>query len=117
MAVNIRLEKLMFGMVLAQNVKDRNGRVLLTAGQAINEKNLKMLKAWGITDVLVNVQGEKPEAVSSSVKEEPLKVGKAEQEMRDLFRHADMRHPAVRELFNLCLARKKASSGGSGDAK
>lgn len=117
MAVSLRLEKLMFGMVLAQNVKDRNGRVLLTAGQAINENNLKMLKAWGITDVFVNIQGEKPEAVPPPQKEAPVKVGKAEQEMRDLFRNADMRHPAVRELFNLCLARKMASSSGSGDLK
>ena len=116
MAVNIRLEKLNFGMVLAQNVKDRNGRVLLTAGQAINDKNLKMLKAWGIADVLVNVAGEKPETVSASQNEAP-KLGKVEQEMRDLFRHADKRHPAVRELFNICLARKTTSSDGPGDAR
>lgn len=116
MAVNIKLDKLVFGMVLAQNVKDRNGRVLLTSGQAINEKNLKVLKAWGITDVVVNDQGEKPVQASSSQKDDPSKTGKAEQEMRDLFRHADMRHPAVRELFNLCLARKMANPRGSGDA-
>lgn len=117
MPVNIRLEKLMPGMVLAQNVKDRNGRVLLTAGQAINEKNLKMLKSWGVADVLVADQPGKGASGVLPDKTAPTTAGKAEQEMKELFCHADLRHPAVRELFNLCLARKSASPGGTGETK
>lgn len=111
--INVKLGKLEVGMVLSQNVKDRTGRILLTAGQKITEKHLKTLKAWGITDVAVEDLLSKNEATVSFGNFDARTVEKVEQKVKDLFCHADLRHPAVRELFNLCVARKlKAQEQG-----
>ena len=103
--VNIKLGKLEAGMVLSQNVKDRSGRVLVTAGQKITEKHLAIFKDWGVTDVAIESPEGKTETIASAGNFDPATVEKVERIMKDMFRHADLRHPAVRELFNLCVAR------------
>ena len=111
--VNVKLGKLEVGMVLSQNVKDRNGRVILTVGQKIAEKHLRILKAWGVTDVAVESPVNEDKVIASLGSFDAGAVEKVESEMKRLFRQADLRHPAVRELFNLCVARKlKAQEQG-----
>ena len=38
-------------MVVAKEVKDINGRVILPPGQKLTEKHLKIFKKWGINQV------------------------------------------------------------------
>ncbi|MFQ5443371.1 MAG: hypothetical protein ACE5EK_02020, partial [Nitrospinales bacterium] len=40
-------------MVVEIDVKDLTGRVLLTSGNAILEKHIKIFKSWGITEVFI----------------------------------------------------------------
>lgn len=113
--VSLKLDELKEGMVLARDVKDRNGRVLLSSGQKIAEKHLKIFKAWGVTDVAVEgLREKKREEVVLSGNVDPQEVEKIKREMSALFRHADIRHPAIRELFNLCVARKLKPQSGLG---
>ena len=87
----------------------------MSVGLKLNEKHLKILKAWGVTDVAVEEAVSKQEGVSLFENIDPAAVEKIEREMKGMFRHADLRHPAVRELFNLCVARKlKAQEQGKG---
>ena len=46
------------GMVVAKDVKDQGGRIMLRAGNEISEKHLGILKKWGIHDVDVEGHGE-----------------------------------------------------------
>ena len=104
---SLKIKSLREGMVTATEVKDRMGRTLLTSGQTITEQNLKTLKAWGVTDVNIE-DSRKPKKVSPEVGERrEVKASPAIVKEQDaLFKYADLRHPAIAELYNVCLARK-----------
>ena len=104
---SLKIKSLRKGMVIATEVKDRMGRALLTSGQTITAQNLKTLKAWGITDVNIE-DSRKPEEISLEVEERrevkpPPAIIK---EQETLFKYSDRRHPAVAELYKVCLERK-----------
>lgn len=105
----IKLENLKAGMELASDVKDLTGRTLLKASAKISEKHLTIFKSWGVTEV--DVQGVKKEDVEDNIGKELNQelLAKVEAEVIDLFRHTDRSHPAVKELFNLCILRKAKS--------
>ena len=105
------------GMVLAADVKDRSGRVLLSADTEIAEKQIKILKMWGITEA--DVKGVAPAGggASSPPGVDAEAFARAEAETSMLFAHTNAEHPAVKELFRLAVARtlasKKESTHGS----
>ena len=53
----ISVDALEKGMVLSEDVFDINARLLLSKGQQITPKHIRILKVWGIIDV--NVVGDK----------------------------------------------------------
>ena len=101
----INLEDVQPGMVLESDAKDRNGRVLLGAGNVLTEKHLKIFKMWGVTEA--DVKGiEKEEVAARAVSGfDPLLLGEIEEQMRERFRHTDMKHAFNSELFRLITLR------------
>lgn len=101
----INLEDIQPGMILNGDIKDRSGRLLLGAGSELTTKHLKIFKAWGVTEA--DIQGiEKEEvAVRATAQTDPLLLEKAEAEARELFRHTDLEHPFIKELFRLFTLR------------
>ncbi len=104
------------GMILASDVKDRSGRILLAAGKEVSEKALRIFKMWGVTEA--DIQGVEQEEIAaraaSAVKPEFLKA--AEARAQELFRHCDAEHPVTKELLRLValrLARKMEEPNGS----
>ena len=53
---NLNIDSIQAGMVLAADVQDRQGRVLLREGMELNDKHIRMLKTWGIN--LIDIVGE-----------------------------------------------------------
>ena len=110
----INLEDIQTGMVLDADVTDHSGRVLLGAGSAITEKNLKIFRMWGITEA--DIRGvEKTEVHDSKAKElDQDMLREAEKAGRTLFRHADLDHPFMAELYRLFKLRmiQDESEGG-----
>ncbi|MGB9715375.1 MAG: hypothetical protein ACPL1G_03040 [Thermodesulfovibrionales bacterium] len=102
----INLEYLKPGMVLNNDVKDINGRLLMTAGTEIAEKHLHILKAWGITEV--DIKGITEKEVEDLTKKDidPFIFEQAENELNEIFIYTDKTHPAIREIFRLCAIRK-----------
>lgn len=96
--------------VLAEELRDINGRLLLAKGQKILRKHIRILKIWGITEI--DVVGEDG---GEAAEEDADQAGieEIEERTRDLFRHADMSHPAMAELFRLSVwhQRERKSSG------
>lgn len=88
-------------MVLAADVKDRHGHVLLKAAEIVTEKHVKIFKMWGVTDL--DVEGVDQEAIEARAAEEfsPELLQAAERVMQERFRHADGDDPVVRELMRL----------------
>ncbi len=109
----INLDDLKADMVLAAEVKARNGRILLTAGTALTAKHLGIFKTWGVTEA--DIQGVSKEDVTASVADNipPELYRKAEEAVRERFRHVDGAHPFMGELQRICIFRrlKKFGSG------
>lgn len=93
----IRFNKIKSGMVLAGDIMDRTGRVILQAGLKLTELHLKTLKSWGVAEA--DIQGEENEKV-----EEKSEISApAEAKLTEAFRHTDQAHPAMKELFRLSV--------------
>ncbi len=61
----VNVDDLKTGMVLASDLKDANGRFLLGAGVAIEEKHIRIMKIWGITSAdIEGVSNEQKGAVA-----------------------------------------------------
>jgi hypothetical protein len=109
MVQKIKIESVREGMVLAREAKDQNGRVLLEAGQALTEKHIRVLKAWGVMDISIREeadQAKKPLGERPPAPVDPKLLEQYQTELKDFFRFNDLRHPAVQELFQICLKRK-----------
>jgi len=101
----INLEDIKAGMILGRDIKDRNGLVLLSAGHEITEKHLKILKMWGIMEA--DIEGvTREETISEAASQiDPLLLQETENQIREQFRHADMKNPFMNELFRLLTLR------------
>ena len=109
----IKLKDILPGMVLAKDVKDRTGRVLLIAGNRLSENHTKIFQAWGITEVCTEPTDSQKGSEKKTVDIESPAYKEAEKELRDLYRYTDMNNPVVSELFQLSLERKMKKNNPS----
>ena len=58
--VNLKLDKLKAGMILAKAVYNHQELLLLESGSKLKEKNIRMFKSWGVSAVWV--KGDSPDA-------------------------------------------------------
>ena len=102
----INLEDIQVGMVLADDIKERSGRVLLTGGSEIREKHLRVFKMWGITEADIK-DVEKEEIAAGIVAQlAPSLFRDVQSRVREHFCLADMEHPFINELFRLVTLRQ-----------
>ncbi len=101
---SLKIKSIQEGMVTATDIKDRMGRILITSGKVITAQNLKTLKAWGVTDVHIEDSAMPEDSLqkTNEIKASPHII----KEQEALFKFSDRRHPAVAELYDICLARK-----------
>lgn len=102
----IHLDNIAAGMVLGKQVCDVTGRVLLPEGVTLSEKHVRILRTWGILEVEVIGDSDRPPEHASSVCLDPARVAAAEAYLRPLFVHNDLVDAAVAELFRVCVERK-----------
>jgi hypothetical protein len=102
----VQTDKLAEGMVLASDKHDRNGRLLLTSGTELSSRHIRMLMTWGVShiDIIDSHLNSIDETEETQIDTAALK--KAEDELRLYFRHNDMSHPIIAELFIICSRRK-----------
>lgn len=89
----VSVDTLNEGSVLAEDVHDINGRLLLREGQEISAKHLRVLKIWGITEV--EVVGESDDDESAVAVADPEKQAAVEAAMKILFSRLDLTHDAI----------------------
>jgi len=97
----VHVDKLEGDMVLSEDVKDINSRLLLAKGQKIQPKHIRIFKIWGITEVNVT-GGQDGEKISES-KIDPDKLEKITEQTKYMFKHVDLSHPALEELFRISI--------------
>lgn len=97
----INIKDLKADMVLAGDIKDRRGRLLMSKGIILNEKGLKICKMWGIVEA--DVEGISSEEIyASTVKNiDATVIAAAEEIIQKRFCHNDTGHPAIRELIRM----------------
>ncbi len=61
-SVSIKIAEVKPGMVLAADAVNPRGALLIRAGQSLSERNIRMLKSWGVSNVLVVREEEEEEA-------------------------------------------------------
>jgi hypothetical protein len=104
----IHIDQVKAGITLADDVKHRNGRLLLRAGTTLEENHLVILRTWGIREIDAagieekekNSQPHLPPAIT------PQRLAAAKEELKPLFCHAGTAHPVMRELLRLAAIRK-----------
>jgi len=82
------------GMILAQAVKNKDGRHLMNAGTLLGEKEIRTLRMWGILEVDA-VSGGKASTVRSDTGEE------IDDFLGIWFRHNDTNDPVVKAVVDL----------------
>ena len=97
----IHIDKLKPGMVLDQEVRDINGRLLLKKEKEIQSSHIRIFKIWGVTEV--NIRGSNGGKDTSTGPKDPELVEKIEENTKELFRHVDLEHPAVKEIFRISV--------------
>lgn len=97
---NVKIKELTLGAVLSKDIKDVNGRLLLKANTVIEEKQLKILRTWGVTEVSILDGGYLTSENEFNLDEiDPLIRAKVDQELDELFRYSDKKHAVINELI------------------
>ncbi len=93
------------GMVLAQDVVDASGRVLLREGMELTERHIRIMKTWGIVDAdIKDLSSQEAEDLSMS-QLDPVALKQAELKADKLFRLSNLEHPVVHELYRQWILR------------
>lgn len=96
---HLGIEKIEPGMVLLEDVVHMNGRILMRAGSEITDKNLRILKTWGILTVNIAQDEQAAAGADDPPAADPELIRAVEEGLRDRFRHADLAHPALAEIY------------------
>lgn len=103
----IHVDRLKKNMVLSEDVRDLNTRLLLARDLKIQSKHVRILRMWGITEV--NVATDEPDYEETTTKEiDPELLERIEESTKYLFLHVDLEHPAMQELFRLSVLSKSS---------
>ncbi|MDD2898391.1 MAG: hypothetical protein PHI31_06725 [Desulfuromonadaceae bacterium] len=101
----VPLENLEPGMVLAANVLDRSGRLLLGEGVELQAKHLFVFRTWGVVEAdIVGAGGTDSTALPENITQEEL--DQARNALLHFYCHTDIEHPAICELLRLAVIRK-----------
>lgn len=98
----VSVDQAMPGMVLSGPVTDRRGRLLIPAGQALSDKHVNALRMWGIASL--EIEGDEEVEPVVAVSSEAVEAARVS--LQPLYRHADLTHPFLRQLFEYCVERK-----------
>jgi HD-like signal output (HDOD) protein len=111
----VHVDNLEVGMVLSEDVKDINARLLLTKGQKIQSKHIRIFKIWGITEVCVVGESQNKKD-STEFNINPDKLERITEETKYLFKHVDLSHPVIAELFRISLLYRSRREGNDSES-
>lgn len=102
----VAIESIETGMILASDVHDRSGRMLLGAGAELTQKHLVIFRTWGVLEADIEGHGSDDSGDSIPADVDPVEMAAAEREIARIFRHTNRSHPAIIELMKLAALRK-----------
>jgi HD-like signal output (HDOD) protein len=97
----VPINKLIPGMLLAEQVKDVNGRLILAKDKKIHSSHIRKFKIWGITEV--NISGGVPLKDKPRSQNNSEIIEKTNEKVKYIFSHIDLEHPVAKEIFRLSV--------------
>lgn len=97
----ITIDQLKPGMVLSEDVKDMNARLLLKKGGEIQPRHIGMFKMWGVSEV--SVVGGHESGNGGARQSDPHILEDIANRARVHFKMNDLRHPLIKEIFILSI--------------
>jgi len=103
-----QIDNLEVGMILAKDVHDRAGRLLLGSGVELSQKHLTIFRTWGVleVDIAGSEDGDQNSPLPAEITTEQMEAAMAA--LEPLFINSDREHPVIRELHRLAVIRKAA---------
>ena len=99
-----RVDQIEPGMVIASDVVDRSGRVLLASGTVLTDKHLRVFRMWGVTEAdIQGITSSGPDGEPGNEPEDRIQE-EATARVNELFARANRDHPAMAELMRLATA-------------
>ncbi len=106
----IKIDSLQPGMVVASDVKNIDQMLLIPAGCSLTERQINILRAWGVGEI--EVQGSAAlEEADPLAKLPPEVVARITAEIRSRFFRPDDSNPIFVEISKLMLQRRARKSG------
>ena len=88
-------------MVLSEDVRDINNRLLLSKDQKITQKQIRILKIWGVTAIHVMSEGGIETKEAPDINPEVIEI--VQDTTKNIFKNIDLDHPAMSEIFRLSV--------------
>ena len=109
----LNVEDLKSGMVLAGDLVDTTGRFLIPRGTVIEEKHLRVMKSWGITEADVRTVDTAAAASDLHSGIDPGLVTRCEDCVAPFFLNSNLHHEMMREMRRLSVLDlvKKCAAG------
>jgi hypothetical protein len=92
------------GMMLAEEVRDQQGRLLVQAGTELTDRHLRAFRLWGIMSVRIRAADAEPGP--AEVPLSAAELARGESVVRDRLRETDPEHPLMAELIRICTVRE-----------
>jgi HD-like signal output (HDOD) protein len=108
---HVRVDDLQQGMILSEDVRDIKCRLLLSKGQEILSKHLRVLKIWGITEV--DVVGTATEKTIDATERNPERMAHIQSLTDHVFKPVDVHHPALKEIYKAALVYRYQHHSGA----
>jgi hypothetical protein len=93
-------------MIVAADVKNIDGMLLLPSGCELKERQINILQAWGVAEIEVENTVETEAAADPFAKIPPEVVAALTTELKALFWQPDETNPVFTEIFRLMLLRR-----------
>jgi hypothetical protein len=91
-------------MVLADEVRDQQGRLLMPAGTELTARHLRAFQLWGILGVRIQAGDQAQAPAEPPLSPEQLAQGRAA--VLGRLRESDPADPLIAELVQFCAARE-----------
>lgn len=99
------------GVVLAADVKDKRGNILLRAGAELTEAHLRSLSMWGVRTLDIEADEDVRDPLADL---DPDVLAEAEAEVAERFRPVEFRdHPFLDALLECAVEQWIRTHGGS----
>jgi len=111
----IKVSHLKPEMLVSNDVKDRNGRLLVAAGTRLTDRHIRIIKIWGVVEADIENASEKDVGPSAEGAVD-LDVSKAADEVvAKNFRYNNLENPAIAELYRISRRRKAVEMAAEKD--